>query len=532
MKPWFEREADIIKFPEPEAEVIKLPDVAQYPDFITGVQDLKAKLSTGKITQEIHNKLYTDLIHRFMRKESFEKPWFLREAQLQEATGISGRKPGDVFTKIDDPNIELTFDQFKAFPSNKAKFNSVDEMNAQIKKIQTKIKNIVQVNSPTSTSLAFGLAILNSTKEKVGFIKFGRDIQQVNNPGWWKNNQLTGYAPNFKTAKKVSSGMDPASIFGKATSKKNLLTPGQVISQVEQVLGSNFAVPISNMIKTKTLPTFKGQADSETAIRDNLAELFGPLALMNNVNNISGPYREAEKYLGVSFSKCGIFYPTQQTNPLNDSYLVAPNGKEIGISSKGKRGANASIMSLAKNIIELKENDPNNPLLKKYKFTVDVLSLLNEESYIEGPIKLAEQLKIINLKTGAIVRSLWSPRSEEKDIRKFPGLKKIYNAYGFDRGPDDSKFRLRFAIVANIAKAVAERCNKTKGFGEGALNFLNQSQIIQAYTQTKKIEQDVVVTEINTIYPPNFQGVLILNGGKNYYSTNAVGKIAFDFKSI
>ena len=74
--------------------------------------------------------------------------------------------------------------------------------------------------------------------------------------------------------------------------------------------------------------------------------------------------------------------------------------------------------------------------------------------------------------------------------------------------------------------------NETKGFGEGALNFLNQSQIIQAYTQTKKIEQDVVVTEINTIYPPNFQGVLILNGGKNYYSTNAVGKIAFDFKSI
>ena len=90
-QPWFQREfeeADIIKFPEPEAEVIKLPDVAQYPDFITGVQDLKAKLSTGKITQEIHNKLYTDLIHRFMRKESFETPWFLREAPTNTNSGI------------------------------------------------------------------------------------------------------------------------------------------------------------------------------------------------------------------------------------------------------------------------------------------------------------------------------------------------------------------------------------------------------------------------------------------------------------
>ena len=43
MKPWFERElaeADIIKFPEPEEKVIKMPSVAEYPDFISGVQDL------------------------------------------------------------------------------------------------------------------------------------------------------------------------------------------------------------------------------------------------------------------------------------------------------------------------------------------------------------------------------------------------------------------------------------------------------------------------------------------------------------
>ena len=189
-------------------------------------------------------------------------------------------------------------------------------------------------------------------------------------------------------------------------------------------------------------------------------------------------------------------------------------------------------MSLAKNITGIIETDPNNPLLKKYKFTVDVLSTLNDNDYVEGPIVVAEKLKVINSKTAGLVRSLWNPKSEEKDINKFPGLKKIYNVYTFDKGPQDRRFRLRFAILANLSKAVAEKVNATKGFGEGALNFLNQSQIIQAYTQTKKSEQDVVVTEIKTIYPPNFQGTLILNGGKNYYSTNAVGKIAFDFKPL
>jgi hypothetical protein len=84
MKPWFEKElaeADIIKFPEPKEKVIQMPNVASYPDFITGVQDLQAKQKDGAISQESYDKLYTELIHRFMKKESFETPWYLREAE-------------------------------------------------------------------------------------------------------------------------------------------------------------------------------------------------------------------------------------------------------------------------------------------------------------------------------------------------------------------------------------------------------------------------------------------------------------------
>ena len=84
MKPWFEKEiveADIIKFPEPQAKVVQMPNVQEYPDFITGVQDLQAKQKDGAISQESYDKLYAELIHRFMKKESFETPWYLREAK-------------------------------------------------------------------------------------------------------------------------------------------------------------------------------------------------------------------------------------------------------------------------------------------------------------------------------------------------------------------------------------------------------------------------------------------------------------------
>ena len=84
MKPWFAKEADIIKFPEPKAKVIELPNVQSYPDFLTGVKDLHNRKVKGEISQDSHDRLYQDLIHRFMKKESFETPWFIREAPADQ----------------------------------------------------------------------------------------------------------------------------------------------------------------------------------------------------------------------------------------------------------------------------------------------------------------------------------------------------------------------------------------------------------------------------------------------------------------
>jgi hypothetical protein len=89
MKPWFVKEADIIKFPEPEKKVIELPNVQSYPDFLTGVKDLHNRKAKGEISQDSHDKLYSDLINRFMKKESFENPWFLIEAP-KKSGGIMG----------------------------------------------------------------------------------------------------------------------------------------------------------------------------------------------------------------------------------------------------------------------------------------------------------------------------------------------------------------------------------------------------------------------------------------------------------
>ena len=103
MKPWFEKESNVIKFPTPKAKVIQMPNVASYPDFLTGVKDLHNRKSKGEISQDSHDKLYKDLIHRFMKKESFENPWFLREAEPQDIQALAqrvGNLPADVSDRI------------------------------------------------------------------------------------------------------------------------------------------------------------------------------------------------------------------------------------------------------------------------------------------------------------------------------------------------------------------------------------------------------------------------------------------------
>jgi len=78
MKPWFIREGDIIQFPKKDDKIIQLPSVDHYPSFIDGARDLHAKLKAGEISSTTHSKLYTNLIHKWSKKENMN-PWFMSE---------------------------------------------------------------------------------------------------------------------------------------------------------------------------------------------------------------------------------------------------------------------------------------------------------------------------------------------------------------------------------------------------------------------------------------------------------------------
>jgi hypothetical protein len=71
--------------------------------------------------------------------------------------------------------------------------------------------------------------------------------------------------------------------------------------------------------------------------------------------------------------------------------------------------------------------------------------------------------------------------------------------------------------------------NENPTFSEGAITFLNQSSIVQLYCKMGKSGNDARVTGWDAVYPPNFQGRVVLDGSKNYYSSRIGGKFAFGF---
>jgi hypothetical protein len=122
MKPWFIQEDNVIPFPKKDSSVVRLPNVNAYPDFLSGVQDLQNHLKQGDISSDIHKKLYQDLIHRFMKVESFETPWFLREAPAVDDQALGkdrAQKLNRIVTKLkSDPEF---IDQIFNTLSQKAK---------------------------------------------------------------------------------------------------------------------------------------------------------------------------------------------------------------------------------------------------------------------------------------------------------------------------------------------------------------------------------------------------------------------------
>ena len=551
MKPWFEKESNVIPFPKPKAKVIQMPNVASYPDFLTGVKDLHNRKAKGEISQDSHDKLYQDLIHRFMKKESFETPWFLREGR-----GLRARTAGTPYT--DKDGTVYKFIKWQEFPENTDMYPSTEQMNNALNEITKQAANkkieIRWANQPTARTRAFGFGMFateNNTKQLwlgTYFItKAALSSATISD----KDVDRLGLVRGTKTGKTASSAIKMKSNLGPDafqlnTSKPTLLQT--VINNVSKGDSNNMLVnSIKNTTSGQTITFVQGKAMA-SAIRDDFLEIIAPVAVAYNHNVITGPLNDAIKdiFKGESLDGASFVWPVNQNSPLVDSQIISKSGIQMNISSKGKkgktRGAKASITNIWKAKEESLKTDTGKAYAEKFPEAVNILDICRKESSPRAPITLALRYKLIsNAEATALLplvegmKARFNPSTKlsitsraglapKEDLAKGPKvLHNLFKQGGYRKG---SYFQL--IVLAVVAKKVVDYVNNDSkiNFGEAIRSFLNSSAMIQATSSIDVSNDDVVVKNINVVYPPNFKDKATMENNA-YYGTEIKSKFSF-----
>jgi hypothetical protein len=449
---------------------------------------------------------------------------------LEESKGFFGRDAGDKFTHHDGREYGIV--QVVAFPDAQTqKFETPEARDEAIKKFQEEHggAEIEWVNKPRNNMLAFGIAQLDDADGNHVF--WGKYMQSVSFDmmGAWANKQTPpGWALQTKGAQKNAAGYDPQHLiktenrFQGVDSIINTVTQN-ADDQVKEV----FKEALQNLAQGKGGIVFPQMYEQQAAIRDYFGEIMQPVALMGGV--IKGQAEDARQQLadGAEWRDCEVMWPMSMNAALCDSFMIAPNGAQIGISSKGGQGAAASSKNLHDAVLKARKN--GNEIVEEggvAEFAAKLVTVIAENNQYKGPIEVGKMLGIDGIDDDLYSEIQKYIKEGKADLEGLsPKAQKIAEPFAFKL--ETKGFNTGFALLSAASKTCAKVVNADDNFSKGAIALLNQSDIIQLYTKMGKKGDDAVLGEFKAVYPPTFSGKVLLEGGKNYYSSRVGGKMAF-----
>jgi hypothetical protein len=83
-------------------------------------------------------------------------------------------------------------------------------------------------------------------------------------------------------------------------------------------------------------------------------------------------------------------------------------------------------------------------------------------------------------------------------------------------------------MISAIAYRVADHVNKNTRFGEAASSILNNSALVQMYTDTSDSADAIAITQLTAVYPSQTVTGVLLDASKAYMSTQGKGNFTFE----
>ena len=452
---------------------------------------------------------------------------------MEKSRGLLYRDAGDSFFQgsKDNPTAEIVFDKVDYFPSMPGAYANYDEMSQVGADLFKQYPAIAWSNKPTQASKAFAILTFNgpAAGQQTYFGRFFNEIKP-DMAGFWKNSELPGGWQLNKAASLKGSyyKLKPADLF---PTNSTFDTPADTVAAMgtrpgttpDQMASIDKIRPGMDQLLAGQLPKFENMGDMVTAVRDDLGETIGPIALIQGMNMGVGAEAARKDILGKDGSYGGskINFPAEKNNGLVDSYLLHPSGIEIGISSKGEKGASASVKNISDGV-ETARQKGQDELLTKYADQVEVIERVGHLSSLDFPIVYGVEQGIIDKATGEEIKQMIKTNA----IPTNPAILDLMSTYNPKQNP---RYNTGYHALAALARRVSKNINQDPKFGEACLKFLNSSPIIQLHLNGSEKGSNYTVTGFTSKYPPDFKGTVGLDASKVYSATGTIGRVSFSY---
>ena len=452
---------------------------------------------------------------------------------MEKSRGLLYRDTGDSFFQgsKDNPTAEIVFDKVDYFPSMPGAYANYDEMSQVGADLFKQYPAIAWSNKPTQASKAFAILTFNgpAAGQQTYFGRFFNEIKP-DMAGFWKNSELPGGWQLNKAASLKGSyyKLKPADLF---PTNSTFDTPADTVAAMgtrpgttpDQMASIDKIRPGMDQLLAGQLPKFENMGDMVTAVRDDLGETIGPIALIQGMNMGVGAEAARKDILGKDGSYGGskINFPAEKNNGLVDSYLLHPSGIEIGISSKGEKGASASVKNISDGV-ETARQKGQDELLTKYADQVEVIERVGHLSSLDFPIVYGVEQGIIDKATGEEIKQMIKTNATPTN----PAILDLMSTYNPKQNP---RYNTGYHALAALARRVSKNINQDPKFGEACLKFLNSSPIIQLHLNGSEKGSNYTVTGFTSKYPPDFKGTVGLDASKVYSATGTIGRVSFSY---
>jgi hypothetical protein len=276
-----------------------------------------------------------------------------------------------------------------------------------------------------------------------------------------------------------------------------------------------------------------GLAEFQPAIEIKLSELAVPLALATG-NFMSGDYQKVEKDLlgpmGTSWDGVTAASFPAKAEKLIDAYVHFGSDK-LDVSVKdSKGGGRPSTATIAET---LRTYDFGRPFLNKNSDIISAIEILDADSAIQAPIKLAKQYGILNSDDIDYLLQIYGKGAAGASVEMTPGWKSLLGTVSYNPDSTHPEYQLGYHLLAICAKTVASTLNKdSERITDFFKTVLNKSNLIQVYAKTKTDKAGgLAYTGFQVTWPPVFSGRIEVDADSYTARTRPSRKISFSFNT-